>query len=260
MREYYGDAQKLERYFSDLFLSGTTSSALIQLSNVTDVYFLGQAERSYASISYDERRLVLPATSISGANIPWMFLIWLLPVGAGLLLLFILSSFLQRNIWSFESAAYLQFSWDIGQMPQYKQCVYLMAAGPLFLPLIWLLQIILYDLEDQIEVLKSSVLSGLLLLFALDHLAHPGLSSAHEWHNSEFLQLHFQRPILHLLFVSNKNFGLKLVDALWAAEHGDWSRLQKCVDADDAKDVLRICQERQKSEVSEPTEKEQQQA
>mmetsp|Transcript_41098 Transcript_41098/g.84482 ORF Transcript_41098/g.84482 Transcript_41098/m.84482 type:complete len:133 (+) Transcript_41098:167-565(+) len=118
-----------------------------------------------------------------------------------------------------------------------------MALAATLLPVMWILQILLFNLPDQLNVLKGSVLSGLLLLFALDQLAFPSVP-CHDW-ASQFQTLAFRRPILHLILGSNKSFGLKLVDALWTAELGDFSYLP---DPDSAEEVLRICREVQHSE------------
>ncbi|OLQ04405.1 hypothetical protein AK812_SmicGene12521 [Symbiodinium microadriaticum] len=144
-------------------------------------------------------------------------------------------------------AAYLQFSWDIVRMPEYRWSVGLMALAAMLLPVVWILQILMFNLPDQLNVLKGSVLSGLLLLFALDQLAFPSVP-CHDW-ASQFQNLAFRRPFLHLILGSNKSFGLKLVDALWAAELGDFSRLRRYLpDPDIAEEVLRICREVQRSE------------
>lgn len=237
----------LEGYFYNLFLFGSTTSTSLHLSNVTDTFFLGQEQREQPTVFYNGSMLTLPSTSIDGANIPWIVLVWLLPLGAAFLIILHLVLLARRRVWSFDCGAYLQFSWDIVRMPEYRWSVGLMALAAMLLPVVWILQILMFNLPDQLNVLKGSVLSGLLLLFALDQLAFPSVP-CHDW-ASQFQNLAFRRPFLHLILGSNKSFGLKLVDALWAAELGDFSRLRRYLpDPDIAEEVLRICREVQRSE------------
>ncbi|CAE7230899.1 unnamed protein product [Symbiodinium pilosum] len=80
-----------------------------------------------------------------------------------------------------------------------------------------------------------------------DQLAFPSVP-CHDW-ASEFQSLTFRRPMLHLILGSNKSFGLKLVDALWAAELGDLSRLRRYLhDPESAEEILRICRDVQRAE------------
>eukprot|EP00933_Yihiella_yeosuensis_P011089 TRINITY_DN1180_c0_g1_i2.p1 TRINITY_DN1180_c0_g1~~TRINITY_DN1180_c0_g1_i2.p1 ORF type:complete len:361 (+),score=41.29 TRINITY_DN1180_c0_g1_i2:90-1085(+) len=242
----YANIDEVEGYFSSLFTWGSTDSLTIHFSNVTDPYFLGG---DYQQILFNGSSLTLPATNIAGANIPWLILLWTLPIGACGLLLFVLGAFLMEGIWSFESAAYLQFTWQITREPLYRYCVAVMTIAPLVLPVIWIVQIVYYDLENQIAVLKGSALSGVLLLFSLNLLAFPSVPY-HDWcANERFQALRFRRNLLHLFLGRNATFGMKLVDGLWAAQNGDPSRLERYLqDTGQVADVLRICQQAQQSE------------
>ena len=239
-------SSRLEGYFYYLFLFGSTESTTTYLPNVTDTFFLGHAQKS-ESVFYNGTMLTLPATSIDGANIPWIVLVWLLPAGAALLLLLYFVVAVKHGIWSFDSGEYLHFSWDIIQAPEYKWCVGLMSLAAILLPVLWTGQILAFNLQDQWRVLQGSILSGVLLLFALNQLAFPNVPR-HDW-GSDFKKITFRRPFLHLFLGTNKSFALKLIDALWAAQHGDASRLRRyLVDANLAPVVLQICSEAQEAE------------
>ncbi|CAE7378163.1 unnamed protein product [Symbiodinium natans] len=247
MGAHFQVLDRLEGYFYNLFLFGSTAGTSVHLSNVTDTFFLGQEQRTQPSVFYNGSMLELPSTNIDGANIPWIVLVWLLPLGGALLVLLHLVLLARRRVWSFDCGAYLQFSWDIVRTPEYRWSVGLMALAAILLPIIWILQILIFNLPDQLDVLRGSILSGLLLLFALDQLAFPSIP-CHDW-ASPFQDLTFRRPMLHLILGTNKSFGLKLVDALWAAELGDLSRLRRYLpDPDNAEEVLRICREVQRAE------------
>jgi len=248
MSGYYSNSTSLENYFSKLFFFGSTDSITIHFGNVSDTYFLGHDEQ----IQYNVTTLVLPATDIAGANIPWLILAWTVPVGASLLMIYMLVNLWRRCIWSFEGAAYLDFTWHISKTPTYRRLIALMSIGPICLPILWIAQIWLFELEDQLSVLKASTLSGIMLLWAMNRLAFPN-TPVHFWSKSqEFRALTFQRSLLHLLLSSNKSFGLKLVDALWRAEYGDLTGLKRyCPNPDTVADVFRICQSAQRVEVEE---------
>lgn len=249
MREHFEDTARIERYFSDLFFLGSTGQELVDFKNVSDPFFLGHSERVHMSVKFNGTSLLLPATSIDGANVPWIVIAWTLPIGACLVILYVLVSFNSAGIWSFESGLYLDFTWHIFRRSEYKWCIGIMASGPVLLPILWLIQIIIYDLENQLSVLEGSSLSGLLLLFALSSLAFKN-TPIHHWRTSEeFLRIKFRRSILHLFFSNNASFGMKVVDALWVADYGDLSRLKHYLaDASQADIVHRICRDAQASE------------
>ncbi|CAK0792427.1 unnamed protein product [Prorocentrum cordatum] len=147
------------------------------------------------------------------------------------------------GIWSFESLAYLRFTWKLYKTPGFRYGVGLMCIGPVLLPLLWMSQILLFGLQSQWSVLGESVPSGFLLLFSLDFLAFP-TTPVHEWpRNSEQLaSTQFRRSVLHLFLGGNNNFGVKLMDALWTAQHGDLSRLERYLaDPGQARAVLELC-------------------
>jgi len=239
---------RLEGYFYNLFLYGHTASTSIHLSNVTDTFFLSHQQQAHPTVFFNGTDLVLPSSSIDGANIPWILLVWLLPLGGACTLLLHVVLLAQRRIWSFESAAYLQLSWDVVDRVEYRWSVGLMALSAVLLPVVWMVQIVLFNLPDQFSVLRGSILSGLLLLFALDQLAFPRLPR-HDWAEADFEILTFKRPLLHLILGNNKSFGLKLIDALWTAEYGDFRRLKRYIpDPNQASEYLRICRDVQRKE------------
>jgi hypothetical protein len=156
---------------------------------------------------------------------------------------FIVSNFYFAGIWSFESMAYLRFTWRLYKMPGFRYCVGLMCIGPVALPLLWIIQIFVFDLKGQWTVLGESIPSGLLLLFALDFLAFP-TTPVHEWprNDEQLASIQFRRSLLHLFLGGNNNFGMKLMDALWTAKHGDLSRLERYLaDSRQARSVLELC-------------------
>ncbi|CAE8593282.1 unnamed protein product [Polarella glacialis] len=252
MRGHYLATAQIERYFANLFILGSTSQTTIQFCNVTDTYFLGHSEQILLNESVSGSVLELPATEIAGANLPLLIIVWILPTGAFLLMLFVVLNFAREGIWSFESAAYLQFTWLVTGRATYRRLVAVMALAPIVLPTLWLIQIVLFDLEGQFEVFRASTLSGLLLLFALDMLAFPSVP-VHDWRASaDFLRLKFRRPLAHLLLGRNSSFGMKLVDALFAAELGDTSRLRRYVEGPPSQVdvVLRMCLQAQRAEAA----------
>ncbi|OLQ04427.1 hypothetical protein AK812_SmicGene12519 [Symbiodinium microadriaticum] len=96
----------LEGYFYNLFLFGSTTSTSLHLSNVTDTFFLGQEQREQPTVFYNGSMLTLPSTSIDGANIPWIVLVWLLPLGAAFLIILHLVLLARRRVWSFDCGVF----------------------------------------------------------------------------------------------------------------------------------------------------------
>ncbi|CAK0890383.1 unnamed protein product [Prorocentrum cordatum] len=165
-------------------------------------------------------------------------------------MIFICSNLYLAGIWSFESLAYLRFTWKLYRRPGFRYCVGLMCIGPVFLPLLWIFQILAFDLQSQWTVLGQSIPSGLLLLFALDFLAFPA-TPVHEWssNDEQLASTQFRRSLLHLFLGGNNSFGMKLIDALWTAEHGDLSRLERYLaDPRQAPSVLALCRREQRAE------------
>lgn len=250
MSAHYKTDSRLEDYFTRLFFWGSTQQEVIHCNNVSDVFFLAQAERNQQKLQFNGSSLTLPATTLEGGNIPWLVLSWSLPVGAAVLTMYMFFNFAIQRLWSFESARYLNFSWHLYKAPAYRWCVALMACGPVVLPFMWFGEIVAYNLWDnQLNVLRRCAIAALVLLWALNILAFP-TTPVHYWQsNADFLDLRFRRSILHLFFGSNAGFGMKFVDALWTAQHGDLSRLKRyATDPDKADEMLRICRQAQKTE------------
>mmetsp|Transcript_135185 Transcript_135185/g.432102 ORF Transcript_135185/g.432102 Transcript_135185/m.432102 type:complete len:361 (-) Transcript_135185:119-1201(-) len=233
--EHHIGTSRIDSYFSDLFFFGHAREVKLTFNHGTD--------------------LVLPAAYIwdEGINIPWIIIGWTLPSGALALLLFILWSFAAAGSWSFESARYLNFTWHLARKRPYRVCVALMSAGPVLLPVTWFLQVVVWTSGNEalinLSVMKSCTMSGLMLLFSLNLLAFP-TAPVHFWHGcEEFLELRFRRSCLSLFLQSNSSFGMKLMDALWTAQHGDSSRLRRYVPEEgDVERVLDICRRAQREE------------
>lgn len=219
------------------------------------LFFFGFA-REVALDFNGGHELVLPEAYIwtEGVNIPWFLVAWTVPCAAAVLLVFIVWRSLERGLWSFESARYLDFTWHLSKTRAYRLCVGAMAVGPVVLPLLWFVQVMIWtwgeQRSQQLGVMISCTPNGLLLLLSLDMLAFPTYP-VHYWGgNPDFLRLHFRRSWLSLLLQRNSSFGCKLMDALWTAEHGDLSRLKRFVpDPHEIEYVLDVCRRAQDEEV-----------
>jgi len=220
----------------------------------SDLYFFGHADAVHLDFNKG-KPLVLPEQSIwdHAINVPWFIIGWTLPLGACALLLYIVARFASASIWSFEEAKYLNFTWLLPRQRPYQYCIAFMASGPVLLPIVWFIQVIIWtdgrEEVNQLTVMKSCTLSGVMLLFSLDLLAFPTAPS-HDWHSSpEFLKLTFRRSLVSLFLGRNNSFGLKLMDALWTAQHGDSSRLKRYVpNPGMVSKVLQICTRAQERE------------
>eukprot|EP00971_Amphidinium_carterae_P018724 369276-Amphidinium_carterae.1 len=208
-----------------LYFLGSTEEETIRLHNISDAFFLEEGRM----VQYNSSQLVLPATAIPGYNIPWLVIAWILPTGAILLLTFIVVQAVRMRLWCFDVGSYLQFTYELHRRFEYRVCAYIMSFAPLVLPVMWVMQIIVFDLEDQWSVLQGNTLSGILLLWSLSVLAVPE-GGGHDWRASaDFMHFKFRRPICHLLMGTNARFALKLSDALWTSKHGDSRRLERLV-------------------------------
>lgn len=228
---------RIERYYASLFFFGYAPEVRVDFN--------------------EGKPLVLPEQYIAneGLNVPWILLAWILPLGAVLLMVFIVYTFAAVGTRDFGSARYLHFTWHLARRKPYQFAVALMALGPVLLPAIWFCQVIWYTNHKEqyinVWVMKECMLSGLLLLFSLNLLAFP-TAAVHRWDNSpDFMALQFRRSWPCLLLQRNYSFGGKLVDALWCAEHGDSSRLEKYVFKPSmVQKVLLICSGAQEHEAS----------
>lgn len=209
-----------------------------------ELLFFGTAGE--ARLGNERTRLLWPAAHFHGLDFAWLVLCWTLPVGAGLLLVYILSSFVRRQFWSFEDAAYVHFTWHLPRQRPYRCCVGLMALGPVLMPMFWLWNVVMYtsghDFSTNVLLMRRSALSGFFLLFSLNLLAFP-TTPVHDWRACpDFLALRFRRSLLSLLLSRNASFGMKFMDALWTATSGDTSRLSRYLaDPGESDRVLGIC-------------------
>merc|ERR1712194_640795 len=172
-----------------------------------------------------------------------------MPLTTGLLMVYIVFKFVPQRFWSFEDARYLLFTEQLPKSMYYIWLVRGMAVAPVLLLVLWVVQIIMFDLQDQWHVLQSSIFNTILLLFALDKLCR--VPAVHNWHCSkDFEALTFYRPFLHLVFGTNVNFSLKLTDAVFSAMHGDKSRLERYLpDPTEVMQVVEIFRDAERKEV-----------
>jgi hypothetical protein len=248
MNKFFEESWRMQNYFTTLFFLGKVSSVNFTLPNVTDDFFVNSGER----ILFTGSSLILPSTSVQGSNFVWLLLAWTLPFGAGMLVLTYVYTFLGKCLWSFESFEYLEFTLNVYKTRKYKCCIGIMFIGPIVLPLLWIAQIIVYQLADQTLAFQRCTLHGILLVWGLTGLWDPHFPQ-HEWRawmedfNEAGIQL--RRPLLHLLLSSNKTFVLRLNDAFSSAQHGDLGRLRRYLrDPSQASHALQIWMKLQRCE------------
>merc|ERR1712007_177192 len=133
------------------------------------------------NVSFDgHTTLVVHEARIHGFGIIWFINAWILPCGALALVFYSLTCLARERIWSFECGAYLRFTWHLPRTLPYKVCVGIMAFAPIFLLTDWFIGAHLFpktrdSLENNFQVMQSSLLAILLLLFSLNMLAFPSV-------------------------------------------------------------------------------------
>lgn len=234
MKAHHISIAGIERYFADL-------------------YFLGHA--SADKISFNKgNSLKLPEATVKTVSVEiwWLIVAWILPAAAIILFLYAMICFCSGKHWSFESGSYLYFTWHFKRSWQYVWCVRIMALSPVILPFLWIVQAFLYtdssDFVVNLELMWDCTPSGLLLTFALCRLV-PNCP-VHYWRDcQEFQGTMFRRSFISMFLGTNASFGLKLVDALWTADHGDATRLTRYVpNPNEARLLLEACKRAQLAE------------
>eukprot|EP00419_Tripos_fusus_P072876 CAMPEP_0172882138 /NCGR_PEP_ID=MMETSP1075-20121228/119343_1 /TAXON_ID=2916 /ORGANISM="Ceratium fusus, Strain PA161109" /LENGTH=131 /DNA_ID=CAMNT_0013734747 /DNA_START=297 /DNA_END=689 /DNA_ORIENTATION=- len=128
-------------------------------------------------------------------------------------------------------------------------------VAPFLLLVLWLFGAEAYSKSEQrldvnFQIMQDRVLTILFLLLSLNFLAFPSVP-VHSWSREDMHRLNFHRSILHLIFGTNGNFGMKMTDALWTArmeleQNGhlaEDSRLHHYFKtSEDAKLALEICE------------------
>jgi len=207
--------------------------------------------------------ILLHESVVKGYGIVWMCLTWFLPAIAITLVLYSLASLAAESVWSFEDGNYLHFTWHRTRTQTYRWLVRLMIAAPFLLLVLWLFGAEAYSkseerLDANFQIFQDRVLTILFLLLSLNFLANPSVP-IHSWSREDMHRLNFHRSILHLIFGSNGNFGMKMTDALWTArmeleQNGTLSedcRLYHYFKTpEDAQLALEICEKAQRAEAS----------
>lgn len=223
-----------------------------------DKYFHGYAPKTSVTCSSFE----LEESEIHGYGYVWCAVAWSLPVCASALVLYTLVCLAKERVWSFESGAYLHFTWTHWKSPICLQIVSLMSLTPMLLLMAWCAGAYLYpegrhSWQHNVHIMLTSVLSIIVLLFSLNMLTYR-TTPVHHWSREDMLSLNFRRGWCHLFCGCNGNFGIKLTDALWTARFElevlgklpPESRLvRRFWSSDEALRALQLCQAAQKTEV-----------
>jgi len=269
-------------YFLPLFFLGSTGEHSVNFSGVKDKFFVDNVTEHpitfYATFENKDDctsqlkqcTLVLPTTSFSlnSGNMPWLIIAWTLPLSAALLVAYKLFALARSGIWSFETLAYLEFTEHMYSSMTYKVGSALMAISPVALVLLWVTQMIVFNLGDQTEALISSLPALGVLLIAIKTICYPWVRGQRfQEHGDihEVLNLRVKRPIMHInpanASAHNAIWSLNIMRALLLAKLGryDVMKEQMFVDWDADEDmsdeecqrVLRICEEALMSDAKE---------
>jgi len=228
----------------------------------SDLYFKGSA-KEVRVVFNDNAPIKLPAVTVMThqTDVPWLILDWAFLAAAAVLLLYcFVSFFLQGPFWSFGDGKYVHFTWRIPRHPIYQYCVWTMTIAAIILPVLWIAQVFVYTegemMSNNIAVFVHSWKSGFLLLFALGRLGsfRLGLCSLSRapsyWRvrrSSDPIQnVALARRPEQMFTSANTSLEPMLLDALWAAEHGDLSRLARCLrDPGGAEQLWQSCKRAQ---------------
>lgn len=236
---------------------------------------LGTAQEVNITFDPVHLREVTPST-LPGTQMVWVALAWLFYLTAAALELGVLVAFFWRGnrFWSFDEGAYLHFTWHLPRRPWYRRLVVVMASAALVLPLVWIVQAYLYDdqhrLGADVKVFLAEWFTGLSMLFSLVKLGAFRLKlgaclspsfglqeGVRYWWvrgaSDHVKERRFRRPgwLFDSFMEHNAGFGGKLLDALWAAEHRDLTKLAACLesqDVEEARAFLEECRAAQRAE------------
>eukprot|EP00927_Polykrikos_kofoidii_P086433 TRINITY_DN968_c0_g1_i1.p1 TRINITY_DN968_c0_g1~~TRINITY_DN968_c0_g1_i1.p1 ORF type:complete len:321 (+),score=19.46 TRINITY_DN968_c0_g1_i1:69-1031(+) len=190
----------------------------------------------------------------------WLVVAWYMYSITILLEVTVICVFFARGhgLRTFEDGAYVHFTWRLPREWWYRLLVGMAVVGPIIMPVLWLIQIILeYDLGSKLFMVNLNVLvgewaTGIGLLFSLMRLGAFRVvgcqlrGAPQYWHvrsaSDSIKDLKLCRTFPEGLIQSNTGFGSRLEDALWCAANGDITKLEYCLrDRTQAESVLEMC-------------------
>jgi len=262
-----------QKYFISLFFLGFTVEQSATFSGVKDPYFIDDPEETPIKwfATYQDKddctsqlkqcTLVLPATSLKflSANFVWLLLAWALPFTAALLVFYKLFCLARSGIWSFETLAYLEFTEHMYASMQYKVMSALMAVSPIGLIVLWVAQIVIFQLSNQLDALIASIPALGVLIIAIKTICIPWVRGQRfQEHGDihEVLSLRVKRPIMHInpanASAHNAIWSLNIMRALLLAKLGrydvmkeymfvDWDADEEMSD-EECRRVVSICE------------------
>lgn len=264
-------------------------------------FMLARAQKVDIPLKSVHLEEVTPST-LPGTQMVWVAMAWIFYLAAIALELGVIVAFFRpgRRFWSFNEGAYLHFTWHLPRQAWYRRYVMVMAFAAIILPLVWIVQAWIYDRDDRddrddregerwggerfwvnVRVFSEEWFTGLSMLFSLVKLGafrlklvaclSPSLGlqeGVRYWWvrdaSDHVKERSFRRPgwLLDSFMEHNAGFGGKILDALWAAEHEDLTKLMACLEsqnAEEAREFLEQCQAAQRAEGLERLEKQRQQ-
>ncbi|CAK0891303.1 unnamed protein product [Prorocentrum cordatum] len=156
MRAYDVSTSQFDSYYRSRYTWGWAPATSVSFHNGTTV--------KLRQITYD---------SLPGTDIPWILIAWAFYATAVSLVLTIVVDFCRsvRDPWcSFESGDYLYYAWRLDRRSWYRRGVTVMVVLAVALPLVWLVQTLIYVDNDRLfwenlGVFASEWYTGVGLLF-----------------------------------------------------------------------------------------------
>eukprot|EP00434_Breviolum_minutum_P018948 symbB.v1.2.016709.t1/scaffold1282.1/size127056/4 len=171
-----------------------------------------------------------------------------------LLVTYSLLCFAREGSWSFRSAAYLVFTWELEQRRSYRILGFLLAGGIVAMVLHSLMvksfaKTSMYSV-DHVRFLKMQF-DLAVVIYSVKLILYPG-TPIHRWQHTPISHIRFKRHFVHLFSQSNDKLGAFLLDALWRANHGQMEALKyHMYDPDDAEIFLLLANDQQEAEADE---------
>ncbi|CAJ1372247.1 unnamed protein product [Effrenium voratum] len=167
------------------------------------------------------------------------------------LVVYSLTCFAREGSWSFRSASYLVFTWELEQRRTYRILGFLLAGGISAMVCHSILvksfaKTSLYHV-DAVKFMKMQF-DLAVVIYSVKLILYPG-TPVHRWQHAPISHILFKRHFMHLFSQSNDKLGAFILDALWRANHGQMEALRhEMLDPDDADMFLMLANDQQEAE------------